>query len=735
MPQKTSPFIEGKYGWTLGESGWNLGMDENLLKFSYLFDRNIDGIVSSLPPAVNGQAYFNTTDNRVYFVVENVYSSTPLPKNFLLADRATGDVFLFNGVALVPQPSVTDIDTRLDSVETITSSLGTAAFEDITNLVKSSDLLNTSDPTKNAALIGWKDGTVADYLENYLPSRTHIRKFGVVGDAVTDDSDALEAAILSGVPIDFGDLAIRITRRINVLIPGKLDWKSDGAKILNYSSAETPGCIDLEVLPTYDHRVVGVLEIDGRGLSSVGFRAWNKSTLGFPAGYASIYIEDMKVTNIRRGFVTSANGDGIIIRGGFSSVYLNRPVVSNVLLAAGAGILGSVGVTGITVFGESTGFPIQTIIVDPQVDTIKSEDPAYNSDQDGVRVFGPWSTAGVKSNSVFILRGGSFRDCWGRSVKSQAETGVIDGTNFSNFSGPTSGRNSEIDFQVGGGMVRNIQAYYSGTNTVPNEVVSGQPNPTYDAFSLQVSGVQVYTTTTLPSVVSTFPRAKTQHKVVVKDIDVIGPLTRLVEFRVWSNLTSLDVTQVTVTNLLNELVRVTASGAAGSPFVGKVNIRNVTNLGTVRALVTDKVSGLAANSIVSSQDCDGFTIPTIFSESASVLGGATRFGNIIGEDASSGSLRIKSATVADGVTVAFPGHGFNAVAMAMVSFGFNNLSQALIAFSASGVVLLTPEATAITVGTTTEPATGTFRIWYASGALQVKNASGSSRQCSIQYFG
>jgi hypothetical protein len=490
------------------------------------------------------------------------------------------------------------------------------------------------------------------------------------------------------------------------------------------------------LLPGFDHRVEGVLEIDGRLLSSVGFRAWNKSTSGFPSGYASIYIADLKVRNIRRGSASSANGDGIIIRGGFSTVYLDRPVVSNVRLAAGAGIVGSAGACGITVFGINTGFPIQTIVHDPQIDTVMSEDPAYNSDQDGIRVFGPWDTAGAKSNSVFIMRGGSFRDCWGRSVKSQAETGIIDGTNFSNFSGPTSGRNSEIDFQVGGGMVRNIQAYYSGANTVPNEIVSGQPSPTFEAFSLQVSGVQAYTSgATLPAVVSTYPRAKTQHKVILRDVDVIGPLTRLVEFRVWSDKTSLDVSGVTVTNLVNELVRVTASGAAGTPYVGKVNIRNVTNLGTVRSLVTDKVSGLAANAIVSSQDTDGFTIPTIFSESGAAMGGATRLGHVIGEDPSSGSMRIKSALIADGATAAFPGHGFNAVGMALVSFGFNNLSQAVIAFSAAGVVLLTPAATAITVGSTSEPASGTFRIWYASGALQIKNTAGSARQCSVQYFG
>ncbi len=578
-------------------------------------------------------------------------------------------------------------------------------------------------------------GALAGVVGDYLPARVHVRKFGVGIDGVTDYSNQLEAAILSGVPLDFGNAPIRISRRISALIPGKLDWKSDGAVILNYAASETPACIDLEILPGFDHRIQGVLEIDGRLLSSVGFRAWNKSAAGFPSGYASFYASDLKVRNIRRGSVTSANGDGIIIRGGFTTVYLERPVVSNVRLAAGAGILGSVGACGITVFGINTGYPIQTIVVGPQVDTIMSEDPAYNADQDGIRVFGPWDTAGAKSNSVFILRGGSFRDCWGRSVKSQAETGVIDGTNFSNFSGPTSGRNSEIDFQVGGGMVRNIQAYYSGVNTTPNEVISGQPSPTFEAFSLQVSGVQVYTTAALTAVLATFPRAKTQHKVIMRDVDVIGPLTRLAEFRVWQDKTSLLIDGCTVTNLSGQLVRVTASGAGGAPFVGKVTIKNATNLGATAPLVTDKVAGLAANSIVSTQDIEGFTIPATQSESAANLGGATRVNSIIGLDSSSGAFEPMSKPIAAGATVTFPLRGYNGSAGALVSIGAGNLAHGLVAISSAGVVNLTTGATDIVTGTTAEPATGNYRLWVSGGLLQVKNNTATARQCTIFYMG
>lgn len=101
MPQQTSPFLSAAYGWALGESNWNLGMDENLLKFSYMFDRNIDGVVTSLPAPVNGEAYFNTTDNRIYYVVNGVFSSTPTPKWFIVTLRPTGEMYQYNGTTLI----------------------------------------------------------------------------------------------------------------------------------------------------------------------------------------------------------------------------------------------------------------------------------------------------------------------------------------------------------------------------------------------------------------------------------------------------------------------------------------------------------------------------------------------------------------------------------------------------------------------------------------------------------
>jgi hypothetical protein len=172
MTQQTSPFLEGKFGWDYGEDGWNTGMDENLLKFSFMFDRNVDGVVSSLPTVVNGQSWFLTTDNRLYFAVGGTFYSSPTPKWFQFTIKSTGVVYQFNGTTVDVVDSLSQLDTRLDAVEVTVSGLGTAAFEDVgyfatqgaldsataqannyTDTLRS-DLQNFNDYTKGAVLVG-----------------------------------------------------------------------------------------------------------------------------------------------------------------------------------------------------------------------------------------------------------------------------------------------------------------------------------------------------------------------------------------------------------------------------------------------------------------------------------------------------------------------------------------------------------------------------------------------------
>ena len=140
MPQQTSPFLESKYGWNYGESAWNTGMDENLVKMGFMFDGNVDAITASLPPVSNGTAYFLTTDNRFYFAVGGIYYSSPCPKYFIFKLKSNGNWYQFNGTSAVQIDNPSQTDARLDAVELTVSTLGSAAFEDVADLATQAEL-------------------------------------------------------------------------------------------------------------------------------------------------------------------------------------------------------------------------------------------------------------------------------------------------------------------------------------------------------------------------------------------------------------------------------------------------------------------------------------------------------------------------------------------------------------------------------------------------------------------
>lgn len=211
MAQQQSPWLEGSYGWNFGESGWNSGMDQNLLKFSFMFDRNIDSIVSSLPAAISGQAHYLTTDNRLYFAVGTTYFSTPVPKWFTVVVRSTGQTHQFNGTSLVQTDTPVQLDSRLDSVELTVSTLGTAAFQSVEFFATQAELdivsaqSNAYTDALGAALssttgstkVGTSTGeTLKQYLDRLsLSVQETIKNYGGVCDGVADDSAAAAAMI------------------------------------------------------------------------------------------------------------------------------------------------------------------------------------------------------------------------------------------------------------------------------------------------------------------------------------------------------------------------------------------------------------------------------------------------------------------------------------------------------------------------------------------------------------
>lgn len=173
MTQKISPFSEVKYGWNFGESGWNSGMDENLLKFSALsFNGLVDGIGSTLPnPPSSGTLYFLTTDNRLYYYT-TTWDSTPLPDLYVLKDKSTGGFFQLTGSTLVEINSPTTVDEQLETINSTILSLGTAAFSDTDNFVEQSalDIIDA----QLSARIETVESSVSDLSDSVLAVATDV---------------------------------------------------------------------------------------------------------------------------------------------------------------------------------------------------------------------------------------------------------------------------------------------------------------------------------------------------------------------------------------------------------------------------------------------------------------------------------------------------------------------------------------------------------------------------------
>jgi hypothetical protein len=587
MAQQQSPWLEGAYGWEFGEGGWNSGMDENLLKFSFLFDRNVDSITASLPAATNGQAHYLTTDNRIYFAVGTTYYSTPVPKNFMFFVKSTGNRYQFNGTSIVQIDSPTQIDSRLDALEVTLSALGTAAFEDASSFATQSELdvasaqansytdslasslLDSSNASLGASLVGYEGSTVRSTLDSLVSFKgEYVRPqdFGAVGNGVADDTAAVLAAIADGRPLYWGGIGVtyRLTSEISHRLVKDAVWRSDGA-IIEYDSPTPTQRVIIVRTDQYNFHLSGPLTLRVNDKSYSGLQITNLNS-GFGDASGLVFVQGLRVFGCYRSGTIHSGGDALYVAGRFKKVQLDNIYISGVKAAAGTIDLNN-GVSGISVLRDSTlSVDADSVVISNYfVENVFVEDPLEQLGANGVRVFSAWTTAGViPTESAVFLTSGKVRNAMGRAVKLQTEWADVsglhiyrDGTIHSGFIG-----NEDVDFQCAGGSIRGLMCHYASnfpTNIINSTAtrVDGRLNSKNLTIS-DVSVVQTGSGTGVQTLFRLYSEFVSRCNITVSGVQVSGSKSpaRLIDTFSGDTLTVINVLITGVqTTLTGSLLR------------------------------------------------------------------------------------------------------------------------------------------------------------------------------------
>lgn len=288
----------------------------------------------------------------------------------------------------------------------------------------------------------------------------HLKSFGAVGNGTTDDTTAVRTAIQSGFPLDWGNGTYKITSAIIETV-AEVNWVGDGATII-YDGAYAKDNVVITCGIGADHFVSGIT-FDANEKTHVAIRFIAATVSEAIDQWPNFYGSHIVAKNSYRKTTTFADGDGIIINGGFNKATLEHVKVHDCYMAAGAAVAGSQGIFGIT-FGSNGSRRCRNIrLSDYHVENIWSEDGAIKSDQDAIRVF---QETDERTSSCYILNG-VVKNVSNRAIKLHSGVNtVVDGLyrELSDSAIPQSGEfsNPDIDSQQCPSTITNCRFHYDG---------------------------------------------------------------------------------------------------------------------------------------------------------------------------------------------------------------------------------------------------------------------------------
>lgn len=572
-------------------------------------------------------------------------------------------------------------------------------------------------------------------------------KIEQVGDYVEDISvsvnmfSGLKAAIEaeSGSDLLFPSGTYTINTPILALLKGKRRWVASGKVVIKYTGEITGKMIDVD-LNGFDFEVEGdfTFDADKRARESLSIR--NISATMEDA--VTLIMSNVKSINA----YSNAEGygsNGLFIQGGFNYIELNKCSAVDISRGAGVGIAGSQGTKGISITHSGVhAYPRQVVVNDPILENITSEEldgDASNLDCDGLSVFAPASSENpdIILDAMLIVRGGRFKDCRGRSIKSQMPSNIVDGPVFIRKDVKAIQNGCEVDFQRGWGILKDYVVHYSpmedGSSPLGSSFKIVSASSSRMDASLDVKDGTIFNNLPTNLLIPYFVTVSTGPFNEFANINISGNKVLGVG-RISAGLRGQlnRARNVSIeNNYFNDLSTALIDSIDSNANTYKVN-GNVNN-GQSKAILSRAATGAAAK--ITGTGNKGFDERLSNTVSGLTAPEILRTNIIKAKDANGGgALALEAEVLADGASKKFSLRGDSAgVGLYMLSSSFNVNTQVVFAAASNATKPLTnDELTLVAFGSTTDPnQAGKLNVWASADGIWVTNRLGSSRTITL----
>jgi len=485
------------------------------------------------------------------------------------------------------------------------------------------------------------------------------------------------------------------------------------------------------------------LNFDGGKLCNVALKV---ASSGVMTSACTLTLNNVTAQRVAKAAIFGA-AMAVYVLGSFDVAEFNNCYIYDCEMPAGTGTPSVSGVAGINVsLDGSTKWTRRVALNGTKIEKVYSSDLAYTSDQDGIGYFVPddASDAGKADSLLVVDSNCSFVNCYGRSIKTQCRDTVVRDSKFLRTEGLTGGAgNTEVDSQTGSLSLASCTFDYRN-GFQPSFCARVIGGASYGESGMNVRDCTVYvdSTTTLDGFAQTFPNTGYLSSVVIDGVRVYGKIKEFLSFICNGSKNYARVSNCWLNTIVNSVTSQKALvyvrwGGVGSPNALVEIIGNRYDGADTPGVARTQIPGSEMTATVSARNNPGFS--NVAGDPINPAGFYTNQGTVLGRVVVDGNQALKGYSetitkiIADGATATVPVRKvWGGAFILAVAGAVGNGDQYALFSSTDAVNTQIAKSAAFTLGTTSNPGSGDFRIWSsAANEISIQNNSGSEQPVTL----